>query len=254
MGVDPSRRFTDREVAIVLRRASEIDDAEGSGAVGGLTLDDLEEIAREVGISPTAIERAVSALDHGREPGPGWAGAPLVRKAVHAVPGELTREAMAGLVRVVDERTDTTGTISEALGSVRWTSSDRLKSSLVSLTVGSGETRIQVVEKAVPRVRRVFHLLPAAWAVMIAAPLIGGAGLGAAATAAAVAGSLVAGAAVGRGAWTLVSGLSARRVERLGSALAVEARQATERGLVEPAPGAARRGVEPDAPPAPPTE
>ena len=44
-----SRRFTDREVALVLKRASEIDEAEVAGAASGLSLHDLTEIAGEVG-------------------------------------------------------------------------------------------------------------------------------------------------------------------------------------------------------------
>jgi hypothetical protein len=228
MRFDASRRFTDREVAIVLRKAAEIDETEGSGAGGGLSLQDLEEIARDVGISPEAVKRAVGALDEGRSLRPEWAGAPLVRKSVHAVTGELGQEAIARLVQVIDERTESAGTISEALGSVRWTSSDRFKSRLVSITPEAGETTIQVVEKALPRMRRLFHALPAAWAAMIAAPVLGAAGLGAVGTIGAVALSVAAGAAVGRGAWSLMSASSARRVERLADALTREARGAIE--------------------------
>jgi len=49
---DGSRRFTDREVATLLRKASEIEESEGSPGSGGLSMDDLQEIAREVGIAP----------------------------------------------------------------------------------------------------------------------------------------------------------------------------------------------------------
>ena len=194
MNPDPSRRFTDREVAIVLRKASEIDETEGSGVGGALSLQDLEEIAKEVGISAGAIRRAVETLDHHRTLRAGWAGAPLVRKSVHAVPGVLDQDAIAKLVRLIDERTDSAGTISEALGSVRWTSDDRFKSSLVSITPEGGETTIQVVEKARPRMRRIFHALPAAWAAMLAAPILGAASLGPLGTVGAVALSLVTGA------------------------------------------------------------
>ena len=71
-----TRRFTDREVALVLRAATEIDESEGSGTgAGGISLDDLREIAREVGISGPAIERAVAQLDRGGRVGASWAGA-----------------------------------------------------------------------------------------------------------------------------------------------------------------------------------
>ena len=60
---DESRRFTDREVALVLKRASEFDDSSEVGPATGLSKGDLTEIAAEVGISPAAIDRAVATLD-----------------------------------------------------------------------------------------------------------------------------------------------------------------------------------------------
>jgi len=62
---EASRRFTDREVAPVLRSATELDDQDGSadGSGVGLSLEELREIAREVGISRPAIDRAVDGLD-----------------------------------------------------------------------------------------------------------------------------------------------------------------------------------------------
>jgi hypothetical protein len=218
-----SRRFTDQEVALVLRRASEIDDTEAAGPGSGLSLDDLRDIAREVGISPAAIDRAVAGLDRGRTLPPVLAGAPAVRKAAHAVPGELDREAIARLVRIVDERTDSAGTVSEALGSVRWTGSDRFRSTRVSITPARGETAIEVVEKAEPRMRRIFHLLPVAWGVMLAGPLAASLQPGTAGVFAIAGVGAIAGLGAGRAVWTALSTASARRVRRLAELLADEA-------------------------------
>jgi hypothetical protein len=127
----------------------------------------------------------------------------------------------------VDERTASAGTISEALGSVRWTTSDRFRSSLVTITPAQGETTIQVVEKTLPRIRRIFHLLPAAWAAMIAAPIVGALGIaGPVGVVAALAGSAVLGVGIGRGVWNLLSLRSGQRVERLAAALSEEAARA----------------------------
>lgn len=84
MSSDGSRRFTDREVATVLRKASEIEESEGSSGSGGLSMDDLQEIAREVGIAPEAIAKAVDRLDTGRDRTPLLGGAPSAHKAVLA--------------------------------------------------------------------------------------------------------------------------------------------------------------------------
>lgn len=233
---DGSRRFTDREVALVLKRASEIEEVDGSGAGGGLSLDDLKEIAREVGISESAISQAVSGLAQRRGSLPGPWGAPLARRAVHAVQGELNTDAIAKLIRRVDEETDSAGSVSEALGSVRWTGADRFRSTRISITPANGETTIQVEEKAVPRMRRIFNLVPGAWAAILAMPVITSAGgLSTAQGAMLVGLSVAAGIGVGRAVWNLMSASSARRVERLAAALSKDAHDAAQAGLLAPA-------------------
>ncbi len=225
MSSEPGRRFTDREVALVLRRASEMEEAEGPAAAG-LSLEDLQDIGREVGISADAIARAVSTLERRDSAASVLAGAPLVHKAVRAVPGRLDEAALGGLVHLVDERADGAGSVSQALGSLRWTSADRFRSMQVSITPGDGETHIQVVEKSRPRLRLVVQLMPAAWGAMLAAPLLG---LGAVGGFALAGGALV-GGAIGRAVWTAMSSRSHVRVTRLADSLAAEAHGSARAG------------------------
>jgi len=231
MSHEPGRRFTDREVALVLRRASEMDEVEGTGAAG-LSLEDLQEIGREVGISPDAIARAVSSLEGKGSALSGLAGAPLVHKAVRAVPGELNEAALSSLVHVVDERADGAGAVSQAFGSLRWTSSDRFRSLQVSITPSAGETRIQVVEKAKPRIRGVVQLMPAAWGMMFAMPLVGSSVVGGLAVTGVLVGGAVAGGAIGRGVWSLLSARSQLRVTRLVEELSARAHDLFRQGEV----------------------
>jgi hypothetical protein len=223
MDEDSSRRYTDREVAVALRRASEIEEVVGAGGEGGLSRADLEAIAREVGISREAMGRALAELDRRREPGSLVVGAPRARRAVRAVTGELNEEAMERLVRLVDERAEGAGVISQALGSVRWTSSERFQSTQVSITPSDGETTIQVVEKTAAHLKGALHGVPAAWGVIGAIAVVGSLGIPAAGV----------GAAAGRLAWNWISGRSARRVERLAAELSREAKEAVGKGLVK---------------------
>jgi hypothetical protein len=58
------RQFTDEEVAEIFKRASEEEHLAPVAAEGkGMTLPALQEIAREVGLSPESITRAARALD-----------------------------------------------------------------------------------------------------------------------------------------------------------------------------------------------
>jgi hypothetical protein len=59
--MDEGRRLTDEEAALVFRRATELD-SDGLQRPGGWRVDDLVEVAREVGISPDAIRMAVAEL------------------------------------------------------------------------------------------------------------------------------------------------------------------------------------------------
>ncbi len=219
---DTSRRFTDREVAAVLRKAVEIDERRGREAGQALSLEDLREIAREVGISPGAMDEAVRALGR-RARGPDLLAAPLTQRSVHDVDGELDRDGLARLLRVVDDRADGAGNVTEALGAVRWTSEDRFSTMQISLTPEAGRTRIQVVEKTRPRLRRIMHLLPAAWGAMLTGVVAGALELNGGGVAALAAGGVVSGLAAGRAAWTFVASRSRSRVAALARAMAREA-------------------------------
>jgi hypothetical protein len=229
-----TRRFTDSEVATVLRKAAEIDEAAGAATGAGLSLHELQEIAKEVGISPEAIAKAAATLERrGVRTGGLVAGSPLVRRAVHSVDGELNADGIAGLVRLIDEKSDAAGEVSEALGAVRWTSRDRFHGMQVSITPENGETTIQVVEKALPRMRRVVHLLPAAWGAMLSGGLLASAGAqGELGLLTALILGVGGGAAAGRAVWTWLSARSRGRVERLADELSREARESVRRGNV----------------------
>jgi hypothetical protein len=233
MDEDSSRRYTDREVAVALRRASEIEEVSGAGGEGGLSRADLESIAREVGISREAMSRALAELDRRSEPGSLVMGAPRARRAVRAVVGELNEEAMERLVRLVDERAEGAGVISQALGSVRWTSSTRFQSTQVSITPAEGETTIQVVEKTTASLKGVLHGVPAGYGVIGAAAVVGSVSIAAFPAALVFVAGAGVGAAAGRLAWNWISGRSARRVERLAAELSREAKEAVGKGLVK---------------------
>ena len=58
-GLPDARRYSDREVARILERATELQRAEPSATnPEGLTLAELTEIAREAGIEPALLRRA----------------------------------------------------------------------------------------------------------------------------------------------------------------------------------------------------
>jgi hypothetical protein len=229
--VTDSRRFTDREVALVLKRASEMEESVGDevGGGSGLSLAELEDIGREVGISAVSLRSAVAGLDRGRGLNAARiAGAPLVQRAVHGIPTRLDEETIRELVAIVDRDLDGAGTVTEALGSVRWTASDRFRSTQVRISPTEGSTAIEVVEKTNGRLRRVMHALPGAWGAMAIMPILSSGATSAPQAVALTGAAVIAGVVAGRAVWTVLARRSAGRVKRLASALAEEATRASD--------------------------
>ena len=165
------RRFTDREIGVILRRAVEMEEGSPSSKVSGargLTLKELQEIAEEAGISPAMVSRAATEVEGKGGPDPVSIGGPSgSKKEVRILPGKLDWEEVGELMRVVDQEVDAQGTVVEALGGVRWTSNTRFLSTQVSLEPSGDDTLLQVEERYSEMVRGPLHGIPAGWGLMI---------------------------------------------------------------------------------------
>lgn len=219
------RHFTDHDVALILRRAAELDRDARSSTARGLSARDLEEIAEDVGIDPGTIRRAIAELDR---PGggklPSVLGPPLANRHIRALDRELDADTIRRLMRLIDERVPAQGTVGEALGTFRWTSGGRFLSRQISVEPNPDETLVRVEERFSARARAALHLVPAGYGLAFG-PVIGLEALGGGpATAIAMAAGLGAvGWAIGRGIWEVVSARSRRRVAELSDVLEAEA-------------------------------
>jgi len=228
------RRFTDKEVAIILRRAADLEKRTSSTALSsgrGLTLSDLKEIAAEAGIDPELVSRAVTEVQgpRGIRTGSLLGGPGPVQREIRATPGELSREDLAELVRVVDEEVRDQGTVQEALGHVRWTSQGRFLSTQVSLEPGNGETLLRVEERYSDAIRGVLHGIPAAYGLIFGlATALEAVGLGGASALLFGLVSSVAGWGVGGAIWRTLSTGSRNRVSRLAERLGIRAKELAE--------------------------
>jgi hypothetical protein len=232
---DSDRRFTDQEIALLLQRAAEIEARRSDTVPGrGLTLHELRDIARDVGISAEVFEEAVIAVQAGAKPARReLLGAPLTYKAARGVEGQLDEAAMERLIRVLEEAMDQSGTVTDALGTVRWTSltpDQRFDpTTQVLLLATKGETQISVVRRH-PAMMRVFlHVMPAVWssALFVA---IGAGGFHAADQVLAIGGALFAfiGAGIGHSIWQGIGERSALKVQDVADRLASAARDLME--------------------------
>lgn len=208
------RRYSDHDVALILRRALELEEQRSRPEVpDGVTLADLREIAREVGIDPSMVEKAASELDvSGSKASRALATESAVVRELRAVPRRLDAQEIRDLVLAVDRALPEQGTVSQALGEVRWTSPGRFRSTQVAVKPGESETLISV-EEALGDTRGPLVGVPASWGGVIGLMLGAQEGI----LTAVLVGTIMAlaGVFVGGGIWQLVLDHHIQRVRRL---------------------------------------
>jgi hypothetical protein len=153
------RRFDDEQVSLILRRAAELQEEQGAGdrASSGLTLADLEEVAREAGLDPALVRRAAAEVgDAGgaRTPafgGSPFLGAPTVLRAERIVDGELPTAEFEAVLDEIRREFNDVGIVSALGRTLAWRSSSGAHASTgrqISVTVVArgGTTGIRVEE------------------------------------------------------------------------------------------------------------
>jgi hypothetical protein len=109
-----SRRYDEQEIAEILQRATEPDEAAPPAAGSGLTLAQIQEVGSEVGITPARIEHAARLLDLPEASPPArFLGAP--RSVARMVPLDrpLSDDEWMRLVVILRETFAAKGTVEE---------------------------------------------------------------------------------------------------------------------------------------------
>jgi hypothetical protein len=220
------RRFSDQEMALILRRASEIQGRSG-GDTGsgqeGLTLEEIQAIAREVGMDATAVGQAARELMVRPEPRPPLvkllAGAPSRRSAHVTLEGELAQGDLQRLVEEVRRAVGQRGEVEELLGGLEWHTVGEVSQLSVTASPRDGQTHVHVLaDRSGSRVLTYFlPVLAGAVGVGITGAILEP--TSAAGVVGIVAACVSSGFAVGRALWGETSRRFALRFERLVDAV-----------------------------------
>jgi hypothetical protein len=121
-----SRKFNDEEVALIIKRAAELQQTEQVAEEPGhsMSLAEVEQIAQEAGIDPRLIRRAAQGLDRPSDtnrPSP-WAGAPTRLVYERVVDGEIPVDAYEPLVNEIRRTFGDNGMPSVLGRTLAWTS------------------------------------------------------------------------------------------------------------------------------------
>ncbi len=146
-----SRQYTEQEVGLILRRATEMQSVEPTALdPAGLTLGELEEIAAEAGIDPVLLRRAANELHVLRSPtlGSRLTGAPVAIQIERIMQGEVPRERLDELVSVIQSATARQGTASAVGRTLTWSSRTESNTSARQVVVSArdGQTLIRIEE------------------------------------------------------------------------------------------------------------
>lgn len=144
-----TRKYSDREVSLILQRALDPRyDADGPDAAGpGLTLEQVKEIAAEVGIDPVRIETAVASLT---EPDPAspnpYVGIPTTVQFQTTLAGrELTERDLHDLLGAIRAVLGRHGRVGSEFGSLEWQARDALGGRYVSVVPSREGIRVRVL-------------------------------------------------------------------------------------------------------------
>lgn len=123
------RRFNEEEVALIIKRAAELQQTEQieNNPSTALSLSDVEQIAREAGIDPKLIRQAAFGLDQPSttiRPNP-WVGSPTRIVFERVVDGEIPVEEFEPLIADVRRTFGDNGVPSVLGRSLAWSSSMR---------------------------------------------------------------------------------------------------------------------------------
>ena len=143
----PDRRFTDREAALVLRTAAELQERDGSHAAAGargLSLAQLEQVAREAGIDPAMVRHAVARLDESAVRRGGCLGAPTEVVVERTVDGEVDPAQFEALLDALRRATGKLGEPNVVGRLFGWKGHIRGAKAEVAVSPANGRTTVRV--------------------------------------------------------------------------------------------------------------
>ncbi len=155
-GASTNRRFNEKEVALIIKRASELQQTETTSESNtGMSLAELEQVAREAGLDPELVRRAASDLDtRVTDQTPNrFLGAPTVLRLERTIDGEVPTDEYEPLVLEIQGLLGEVGSASTIGRSLQWTvqSAARRRASTrtvqVTISPRNGRTTIRIEER-----------------------------------------------------------------------------------------------------------
>lgn len=224
----PARRFSDEEVARILKSAADLQErSTPPGEPGrGLTLEDLRQIASEAGIDPRFVELAAADAHAPVERDASVLAGGAYAWAVHrTVPGIVPEADRDRILRAIRSVMGQKGEVEDLYGRMEWSFDDSLGPVMVGVASRDGRTEIDVSARRAGEAGLLHGIGVPFGGFFGGAALAGLIGLSGAAIPLLIGGATVAGWGGLRAIWSHYSQRWERKVERLADAVASAARE-----------------------------
>ncbi len=164
----PRKLFSEKEVGRILKRATELHEAEGPADTMGLSLDEVRQIATEMGVDPRYVAAAMAEVEQGGDDDERfyWLGGPLSYEMERVVEGEVSEEQWVEMVEAMRRSYNLVGVSSKVGRMLEWTHNNRRRQVQVRVISREGKTRIRLYSRY-PQAAAVTFAVPIALSYMI---------------------------------------------------------------------------------------
>jgi len=157
-GASTNRRFNEKEVALIIKRASELQTETTAESNTGMSLAELEQVAREAGLDPELVRRAATDLDtRVTDQTPNrFLGAPTVLRLERTIDGEVPADEYEPMVLEMQRLLGGTSTASTIGRTLQFSLTGRNhqhasgRDVQVTITPRNGRTTIRIEERLGP--------------------------------------------------------------------------------------------------------
>ncbi len=173
----PRKLFSEKEVGRILKRATELHEAEGPADTMGLSLDEVRQIATEMGVDPRYVTAAVTEVEqHGGEDERfHWLGAPVSYELERVVEGDVSEEQWEEMVDAIHRSYNLVGVTGQVGRLLEWTHNGRRRQVQVRVVSRGGKTRIRIYSRY-PKMAAVTFAVPLALSYMAASLFVAAVG------------------------------------------------------------------------------
>lgn len=223
------RNLSDQEVALILRKATELQEQAGDRApADGLSLATVRDIASEIGVDPRFIDQAVTVLaTDAPAAASGLLGPPINSSIRFSYPQSLTEPQLREVIEAIRTSSGLQGKLDEALGAIEWRH-EGMNTIGVTVTPVGDETSVALVS-GLREAASLSYVPPTMLGIMAAGIAVDSLQPGVGTMLAMIAGGAVGGFGIGRTIWTLIHRSFDRKLQRIRAEIErVLARQRAE--------------------------